>query len=55
MAGSFAVWAASPEADFLNGRFVWAHWDVGALKAKKDEILANPQLFIIGLSGFPGV
>lgn len=24
----FAVWLASPEADFLHGRFLWAHWDV---------------------------
>ncbi|KAF9065539.1 short-chain dehydrogenase/reductase [Rhodocollybia butyracea] len=30
---NFAVWAASPEASWLHGRFVWAHWDVTELKA----------------------
>jgi len=29
----FSVWAASPEAAWLHGRFVWAHWDVDELKA----------------------
>ncbi|KAJ6085031.1 hypothetical protein N7499_004660 [Penicillium canescens] len=29
--GQFAVWAASPEARFLHGRFVWAKWDVTEL------------------------
>ncbi|KAJ3820913.1 short-chain dehydrogenase/reductase [Lentinula raphanica] len=29
----FAVWAASPEASWLHGKFVWAHWDVDELKA----------------------
>ncbi|GAV99260.1 short-chain dehydrogenase reductase [Lentinula edodes] len=32
----YAVWAASPEASWLHGRFVWAHWDVDELKADKD-------------------
>ncbi|KAF9060509.1 short-chain dehydrogenase/reductase, partial [Rhodocollybia butyracea] len=30
---NFSVWAASPEASWLHGRFVWAHWDVDELKA----------------------
>jgi NAD(P)-dependent dehydrogenase (short-subunit alcohol dehydrogenase family) len=30
--GNFAVWAASPEATFLHGRFVWANWDVDEIK-----------------------
>ncbi|KAF2963712.1 hypothetical protein GQX73_g9865 [Xylaria multiplex] len=29
--GHFAVWAASPEAKFLHGRFVWATWLYEAL------------------------
>ena len=29
--GAFAVWAASKEAAFLNGRTVWASWDVEEL------------------------
>ncbi|KAJ3875580.1 short-chain dehydrogenase/reductase [Lentinula edodes] len=32
----YAVWAASPEASWLHGRFLWAHWDVDELKANKD-------------------
>ncbi|KAJ3835652.1 short-chain dehydrogenase/reductase [Lentinula raphanica] len=31
----FSVWAASPEAAWLHGRFVWAHWDVDELRADK--------------------
>lgn len=37
------MWAASPEAEKLHGRFVWAHWDVNellsgaALKRIQDE------------------
>jgi len=30
--GHFAVWAASPDAAFLHGRFVWASWDVDELR-----------------------
>lgn len=33
----FSVWAASPEASWLHGRFVWANWDV-------DELKANPEV-----------
>ncbi|KAJ4487274.1 short-chain dehydrogenase/reductase [Lentinula edodes] len=32
----YAVWAASPEASWLHGRFLWAHWDVDELKADKE-------------------
>jgi hypothetical protein len=34
--GAFAVWAASPEAKFLHGRYVYAAWDV--------EELARPEI-----------
>ncbi|EHA51239.1 hypothetical protein MGG_09785 [Pyricularia oryzae 70-15] len=43
LSGNFAVWAASPEATFLHGRFVWANWDVLEMKdiigprVKEDE------------------
>ncbi|KAE9399474.1 short-chain dehydrogenase/reductase, partial [Gymnopus androsaceus JB14] len=33
----FSVWAASPEASWLHGRFLWAHWDV-------DELKADPEI-----------
>lgn len=30
--GHYAVWAASDEAAFLHGRFIWAGWDVDELR-----------------------
>ncbi|KAK0647394.1 hypothetical protein DIS24_g7774 [Lasiodiplodia hormozganensis] len=36
--GGFAVWLASPAAEFLKGRFLFARWDV-------DEIVAMRQSF----------
>ena len=36
LAAAFAVWAATKEAAFLHGRFVWASWDVEELAT--DEI-----------------
>ncbi|KAL8836833.1 MAG: hypothetical protein Q9176_006066 [Flavoplaca citrina] len=50
--GSFAVWLASGEADFLAGRFVYANWDVDELKAREEEIM-NSDLLKIGLIGEP--
>jgi hypothetical protein len=43
---------ASPEAQFLKGKYLWANWDVDELKAKAKEIEAGPQL-TIGLVGWP--
>lgn len=48
----FTVWLTSPEASFLNGRSVWANWDVDELKAKKDAIQQS-QLFTAGINGWP--
>ncbi|KAM0547636.1 hypothetical protein ACHAO7_007028 [Fusarium culmorum] len=52
--GDFAVWAASEEAEFLHGRFVWAKWDVNELKSVplRTKIEQNPSLFRVGVSGF---
>ncbi|KAF5243305.1 hypothetical protein FAUST_2873 [Fusarium austroamericanum] len=52
--GDFAVWAASEEAEFLHGRFVWAKWDVNELKdvPLRTKIEQNPSLFRVGVSGF---
>ncbi|CAG8955917.1 hypothetical protein HYFRA_00008770 [Hymenoscyphus fraxineus] len=36
--GGFSVWLASPEAEFLRGRFLFANWDVDGLKARAEEI-----------------
>lgn len=49
----FAVWAASPEAQFLHGRFVWASWDVeqlknGDLRKRIDE---DPTFLKLGVNG----
>ncbi|KAL8664592.1 MAG: hypothetical protein Q9168_007875 [Polycauliona sp. 1 TL-2023] len=50
--GSFAVWLASGEADFLAGRFVYANWDVDELKARAEEIVKS-DLLKIGMIGQP--
>jgi hypothetical protein len=44
----FMVWAASDEARFLNGKSVWANWDVDELKAGKDSIEGSEK-FTLGL------
>lgn len=49
---SFAVWLASPAADWVGGRFFWAHWDVEELAQMKDEILKNNEL-MFGVLGWP--
>ena len=50
--GAFCVWlAATPEADFLQGRLVVCNWDVDELLAMKDEIVEKGLLKM----GFPGL
>jgi NAD(P)-dependent dehydrogenase (short-subunit alcohol dehydrogenase family) len=49
-----AVWLASPEANFLNGRFVWCQWDVNELKAHHKQIESG-LLFTIGTRGWPDI
>ena len=52
----FLVWIASPEAEFLKNKIVFASWDVEELKDRKKEILGGPpgtgELWI-GYTGFP--
>ncbi|KAH8799846.1 hypothetical protein F5884DRAFT_848028 [Xylogone sp. PMI_703] len=48
----FNVWIASPEAEFLKGKFVWANWDVVELKALAKEVNES-MLLRIYLSGVP--
>lgn len=54
--GAFTVWAASPEARFLHGRFVWSSWDVDEMKhgevAKRIE--EDPHFLKIGVLGLVG-
>ncbi|KAK4496529.1 hypothetical protein PRZ48_012509 [Zasmidium cellare] len=45
----YAVWLCSPEADFLRGRYSWAHWDVEEMKAKKEGILKNTEELRVGV------
>ncbi|KAL7954898.1 hypothetical protein V8C34DRAFT_307957 [Trichoderma compactum] len=49
---NFAVWLASPESDFLAGRFIWANWDVEGLIAAKEKILANPGQLRLNIDGW---
>ncbi|GAW03306.1 short-chain dehydrogenase reductase [Lentinula edodes] len=54
----YAVWAASPEASWLHGRFVWAHWDVDELKADKNILkrLEEEKGFLkVAIQGLPEV
>jgi hypothetical protein len=46
------VWLSLPEAQFLNGRFVYVNWDVDELKAKAQEISSGLQL-TAGIYGWP--
>ncbi|KAK5725496.1 hypothetical protein LTR15_003684 [Elasticomyces elasticus] len=47
----FAVWLASDKADFVQGRMLWAHWDVEELEAMKEDIVKKNDL-VAKLSGF---
>ena len=47
--GHFATWLATPEADFLHGRYLWAHWDVDELLELKGRLEKDPTFLTIGL------
>lgn len=49
----FCLWLSSPEATFLHGRMVWAHWDVDELVELKPTILQEPNFLTIGLINEP--
>lgn len=53
LGGHAAVWLASGEAAFLDGRVVWAQWDVDELKSRKDEIQKSGYMLKFGLIGEP--
>ena len=52
LAAHFSVWAVSAEAEFLKGKFVWAHWDVDELQAMSNDFVGN-SIFTFGLLGWP--
>lgn len=41
------MWLASPEAEFLRGRFVWANWDAEQLISKAEEIKEGKKLVVL--------
>ncbi|KAL5093168.1 hypothetical protein Trisim1_011954 [Trichoderma cf. simile WF8] len=50
--GQMAVWAASREAEYLHGRFVWANWDVDEVKTVLGEQIAKePNFLKVGIEG----
>ncbi|KAF2691754.1 oxidoreductase [Lentithecium fluviatile CBS 122367] len=49
---TFSLWLASPEANFLKGKFLWANWDVDELKTNAKEIEEGTR-YNIGLVGWP--
>ncbi len=52
----FLVWVASPEAKFLNGKVVFAAWDVDELKSREKEIVGTSPFtgeLWVSYSGFP--
>lgn len=46
------MWAASPEARFLRGKYLWVNWDVDELKGRKEE-LSKPDQLTITMNGWP--
>ncbi|KAM0464766.1 hypothetical protein ACHAPV_002602 [Trichoderma viride] len=50
---SVAVWAASDEAAFLHGRFIWSAWDVEELQSGQlgERIETDEQYLRIGVHG----
>ncbi|EFQ34769.1 short chain dehydrogenase [Colletotrichum graminicola] len=53
LSGNYAVWAASEEARFLHGRFVWSKWDVEELKTGDigKKIRDNDHYLKVGVVG----
>lgn len=50
--GQVAVWAASREAEYLHGRFIWANWDVDEVKAVLGkQISEEPNFLKVGFEG----
>jgi hypothetical protein len=50
LVGGTAVFLATPAAQFLSGRLVWANWAMDELVARKEEIVRKDLLKIV-LSG----
>jgi NAD(P)-dependent dehydrogenase (short-subunit alcohol dehydrogenase family) len=48
----FLVWLTQPKTKFLNGKMVWANWDVDELQKRADEIQSTP-IMTTGCVGWP--
>ncbi|KAF2635730.1 NAD(P)-binding protein [Massarina eburnea CBS 473.64] len=48
----FLVWLTHPRNKFLQGKFVWANWDVAELTSKAKEI-ERTEIMTIGYEGWP--
>ncbi|KAJ4856685.1 short chain dehydrogenase domain-containing protein [Trichoderma breve] len=50
---ALSVWAATPAAAFLHGRFIWSNWDVDELRSGEAAKLidSDPNYLRIGISG----
>ncbi|KAN0120379.1 NAD(P)-binding protein [Hyaloscypha variabilis] len=44
LCGDAVVWVVSPEARFLNGKYIWVNWDVDELKAMSSDIEKSDKL-----------
>jgi hypothetical protein len=52
LAADFLVWLTQPKNNFLNGKMVWANWDVEELEARAEEIQSSAMMSI-GVEGWP--
>lgn len=48
----FLVWLSQTKNKFLNGKVVFANWDVDELSARAEE-LATSQMMTTGVVGWP--
>lgn len=46
LSGGVAVWLASEQAKFMNGRYMGVNWSVKELVEREDEIVATGELFM---------
>ena len=52
LAAAFAVWLASPEANWTGGKLLWANWDIEELVAWREKIVNGNELSMT-LKGWP--
>lgn len=50
LAGGVAVWLATEQAKFMNGRFMGVNWDVTEMEERKESIIEKDEL-VMKLAG----